>query len=137
MSGSDDMSDVQSHHQAVLVDSDSRRFVPSARRWATVARAAAAPPGRGDVMNPAPAPTASRPRRAVPSGLVTSLVVAALAALALVPATASSAAGSFVTRCGIRFCLDGRTYYFAGANTYDVFTYGGSYGDTETQYMDK
>ncbi|MEU7695977.1 hypothetical protein [Microbispora hainanensis] len=52
--------------------------------------------------------------------------------------TAAGAASSgFVQRCGIHFCLDGKTYYFAGANTYDVFTYGGSYGDTETQYMDK
>ena len=40
-------------------------------------------------------------------------------------------------RCGIHFCLDGKTYYFAGTNTYDVFTYGGGSGDTETQYMDK
>ncbi|WP_328709823.1 hypothetical protein [Microbispora hainanensis] len=52
--------------------------------------------------------------------------------------TAAGAASSgFVQRCGIHFCLDGKMYYFAGANTYDVFTYGGSYGDTETQYMDK
>jgi Cellulose binding domain/Cellulase (glycosyl hydrolase family 5) len=51
--------------------------------------------------------------------------------------TASAATDGFVSRCGVHFCLNGKTYYFAGANTYDVFTYGGSYGDTETQYMDK
>ncbi len=50
---------------------------------------------------------------------------------------ASAAVTGFVSRCGIHFCLNGHTYYFAGANTYDVFTYGGSYGDTETTYMDK
>ncbi len=50
---------------------------------------------------------------------------------------AAAATDGFVSRCGVHFCLNGKTYYFAGANTYDVFTYGGSYGDTETQYMDK
>ncbi|MFN8074270.1 MAG: cellulase family glycosylhydrolase [Kineosporiaceae bacterium] len=68
-----------------------------------------------------------------------SVVAAALAATGLTSLTApATAAGpGFVTRCGIRFCLDGKVWYFAGANTYDVFTYGGSYGDTETTYMDK
>ncbi|MFH9299002.1 hypothetical protein [Streptomyces sp. NPDC017520] len=48
------------------------------------------------------------------------------------PVPASAAADSFVTRCGIRFCLDGEEYYFAGANAY-----GSGSGDTETEYMDK
>src|SRR6185436_12380218 len=52
------------------------------------------------------------------------------------PAPASVPPG-FAYRCGIHFCLDGNLYYFAGANTYDVFTYGGGYGDIETQWMDK
>jgi Cellulose binding domain/Cellulase (glycosyl hydrolase family 5) len=51
--------------------------------------------------------------------------------------TASAAVDGFVSRCGIHFCLNGHTYYFAGANTYYVFTYGGNYADTETTYMDK
>src|SRR4051794_17890305 len=79
------------------------------------------------------APT--RPRRVA-------LVVAGRAApipapvgVRLVPASAAPA--GFVGRCGIHFCLGGHTYYFAGANVYDTFTYGGSYGDTETQWMDK
>jgi hypothetical protein len=77
------------------------------------------------------------PRRLVLAPLLlVAVLVAAFAALALPRANAATST-SFVQRCGIRFCLDGKTYYFAGANTYDVFTYGGSYGDTETQYMDK
>jgi mannan endo-1,4-beta-mannosidase len=65
------------------------------------------------------------------AGLVTALGVVA-------PRSAEATIGSsFVQRCGIHFCLDGKTYYFAGANTYDVFTLGGSYGDTEKEYMNK
>ncbi|WP_377269914.1 cellulose binding domain-containing protein [Peterkaempfera sp. SMS 1(5)a] len=76
-----------------------------------------------------------------PRNLLTLLVAALLAVAgvaALRPDAASAAVPSgFVTRCGIHFCLDGRTYYVAGANTYDLFTYGSGSGDTETQYMDK
>jgi mannan endo-1,4-beta-mannosidase len=68
--------------------------------------------------------------------LLTALTLWGLASV-LSAAPAQAAPSGFVTRCGIHFCLDGKTYYFAGTNTYDVFTYGGSYGDTETQYMDK
>ncbi|MFC1415051.1 cellulose binding domain-containing protein [Streptacidiphilus cavernicola] len=53
------------------------------------------------------------------------------------PGRAHAAATDFVQRCGIHFCVDGRTAYFAGANSYDLFTYGSGSGDTETQYMDK
>jgi len=52
-------------------------------------------------------------------------------------AAPASVPPGFAYRCGIHFCLDGNNFYFAGANTYDVFTYGGSYGDIETQWMDK
>jgi len=59
--------------------------------------------------------------------------VAMLATAIAVPLVhASAATAAFVSRCGIHFCLGGHTYYFAGANVYDTFTYGGSYGDTET-----
>ncbi|KAJ3055426.1 hypothetical protein HK097_010520 [Rhizophlyctis rosea] len=65
-----------------------------------------------------------------------SLASAVLAASSVVAQTPTTN-GSFVTRCGTKFCLDGKPYYFAGANTYDVFTFGSSSGDTETQFMDK
>ncbi|MEU2503510.1 hypothetical protein ABZ621_02250 [Streptomyces sp. NPDC007863] len=69
------------------------------------------------------------------------LLAAVLALTGLVVARPTQAAAdsgdSFVTRCGIRFCLDGEEYFFAGANAYDMFTFGAGSGDTETQHMDK
>jgi hypothetical protein len=52
------------------------------------------------------------------------------------------AATGFVARCGIHFCLDGHPYYFAGADAYDMFTFGdGSSTSTpdaiENSFMDK
>ena len=77
-------------------------------------------------------------KRLAPMALLLAASVAA-AGLTLGRAGTAEAAGadSFATRCGTHFCLDGKEYYFAGTNTYDMFTYGGSYGDTETQFMDK
>jgi endo-1,4-beta-mannosidase len=70
--------------------------------------------------------------------VVWSLVLAiAISAFLLPSRPARAAATDFATRCGVHFCIDGSPYYFAGTNVYDFFTYGGSYGDTETQYMDK
>lgn len=68
------------------------------------------------------------------------LLLAALTGICLSlvpPAPASAATDSFATRCGIRFCLDAKEYYVAGANAYDLFTFGSGSGDTETAYMDK
>src|SRR5687768_16109368 len=62
---------------------------------------------------------------------------AQLGAQAAPAAAPASVPPGFAYRCGIHFCLDGNTFFFAGANTYDVFTYGGAFGDTETQFMDK
>ena len=50
---------------------------------------------------------------------------------------AHAAGPGFVQRCGIHFCVGSQATYFAGANSYDLFTYGSGSGDTETQYMDK
>ena len=76
------------------------------------------------------------PRQRILAAIVVSLGLVMAFGLASWP-KANAATAGFVQRCGIHFCLDGKAYYFAGANTYDVFTFGGSYGDTETQYMDK
>ncbi|RKE17811.1 cellulose binding domain-containing protein [Streptomyces sp. TLI_171] len=81
------------------------------------------------------------PRRAARFAPTAFLLATAVAAAGLTLGRADTAqadtADAFATRCGIHFCLNGKEYYVAGANTYDLFTYGGSYGDTETQFMDK
>src|SRR6185503_7049445 len=77
-----------------------------------------------------------RPRVATTLALVVAALVAAVVTVATAPLAQAAPAG-FVTRCGIHFCLDGRTFYFAGTNTYDVFTYGGSWGDTGDPYMEE
>jgi mannan endo-1,4-beta-mannosidase len=98
--------------------------------------------GRAEEALPCISFTSHPPDRAAPRrrlALTVAAAVAVLAALIAVPLMRASAAttASFVSRCGIHFCLGGHTYYFAGTNDYDVFTYGGSWGDTETQWMDK
>ncbi len=57
-------------------------------------------------------------------------------------AQAQTAPPGFAYRCGVHFCQDGKPYYFAGANTYDLFTYGDGASNTtvqdiETRYMNK
>lgn len=61
--------------------------------------------------------------------------LAFFSAMLLIPQKAIHAASNgFVYRCGIHFCLNGNYYYFAGTNTYDVFTYGdGSSTATQDQ----
>jgi len=69
------------------------------------------------------------------AAMTTALTVALL--VVADPPRARAAATGFVQRCGTHFCVDGKTAYFAGANSYDLFTFGSGSGDTETQYMDK
>lgn len=82
-------------------------------------------------------------RLAVATLLVATLLLGGLSFLTLAtPTTTQAAPAGFVYRCGIRFCLDGKYFYFAGSNTYDMFTYGdgsstGSATDIETKFIDK
>lgn len=83
-------------------------------------------------------PHAARLRPRIFRILICTLSVAALTFLSttlFVPQRAAHAASSgFVYRCGIHFCLNGNYYYFAGTNTYDMFTYGdGSSTATQDQ----
>lgn len=82
----------------------------------------------------APAPAVRRALRPV---ALTVAVVLAVAMACVVLIARAGAATTFAQRCGIHFCFNAKPFYFAGANTYDVFTYGGSWGETETTYMDK
>jgi len=85
--------------------------------------------------HPAPAGWRGARRRLALTVAACAALLATAIAVPLVHASAATA--SFASRCGIHFCLGGKTYYFAGTNDYDIFTYGGSFGDTETQWMDK
>jgi hypothetical protein len=86
-------------------------------------------------MQPAHPPRAWRPLIAALAATVTALVTA-LIVWHPPAAQAADPRDSFVTRCGIRFCLDGKPYYFAGTNTYDMFTMGYDWLPGE-QYVDK
>ena len=80
----------------------------------------------------------SPPRRAFVAAMTATIALAAAVVTFLVTPSAQAADSrdSFITRCGIRFCLDGKAYYFAGTNTYDMFTFGVDWLPGE-QYMDK
>lgn len=62
--------------------------------------------------------------------------------LPALPAKAASSPDSFVRASGTEFTVDGHPFYFAGANAYDLFTYGdgANYSDPkdiENKFMDK
>src|SRR5450631_2196427 len=77
------------------------------------------------------------------AGCAALLLLIAGGIFALFPSkNTASAASSFVTRCGIHFCLNGKLFYYAGANSYDLFTFGdgsssSTASDIETKFMDK
>ncbi|NUP79622.1 MAG: cellulase family glycosylhydrolase, partial [Nonomuraea sp.] len=77
------------------------------------------------------------PRRRAALATLLALLLAAIGLTALRAPAASAAPSGFAYRCGVNFCLDGKKFFFAGANTYDLFTFGSGSGDTESQYMDK
>jgi Cellulose binding domain/Cellulase (glycosyl hydrolase family 5) len=84
-----------------------------------------------------PHPAMKRRRTLIAAGTAVIAVLAAVLAVVTSPtAQAADSRDSFVTRCGIRFCLDGKPYYFAGTNTYDMFTFGFDWLPGE-QYVDK
>ncbi|MBN2035936.1 MAG: cellulase family glycosylhydrolase [Chitinispirillaceae bacterium] len=69
--------------------------------------------------------------------LVAGLVVASHAL-----AAAQNWPAHFVKRCGTEFCCGDSTFYFAGTNVYDFFTFGNGYSDQndsliENGYIDK
>ncbi|HEY5002003.1 MAG TPA: hypothetical protein VII61_02545, partial [Ktedonobacteraceae bacterium] len=77
------------------------------------------------------------------AGCAALLLLVAGGIFALLPSkNTARAASGFVTRCGIHFCLDGKLFYYAGANSYDLFTFGdgsnsSTPSDIETKFMDK
>jgi hypothetical protein len=75
-------------------------------------------------------------------GLTLILPVLEIGLVPPAPKAAAQAPAGFAYRCGIHFCQDGKPFYFAGANTYDVFTFGDGSStatqmDIETRFMDK
>ncbi|MGD8399577.1 MAG: cellulose binding domain-containing protein [Bacillota bacterium] len=63
-------------------------------------------------------------------GIVLSLVVIGLGNLS------TAAPSGFVYREGTNFYLNGQPYYFAGCNSYDLFTYGDGSNDSTTNYIE-
>ncbi len=55
----------------------------------------------------------------------------------LAAAQGAPAPSSFVQTNGSQFTLEGRPFYFAGANTYDFYAFGSGAGSTETSFMNK
>lgn len=81
-------------------------------------------------------------RVAIPLMVILCSIVGAIVINHISSKPAHAASSGFVYRCGIHFCLDGNYFYFAGTNTYDMFTYGDGSSTSdqnaiENNYMDK
>jgi hypothetical protein len=55
--------------------------------------------------------------------------------LSVIPTNAAAPAG-FVYRQGTGFYIDGKPYFFAGCNSYDLFTYGDGSNTSTTDYIE-
>ena len=61
----------------------------------------------------------------ITTGCAALLLLISVSILTILPSQhTAKAATSFATRCGIHFCLGGKPFFYAGANSYDLFTFG-------------
>ncbi|HEX3047377.1 MAG TPA: beta-mannosidase, partial [Bacillota bacterium] len=64
------------------------------------------------------------------------LALLALVVIASISALSTAAPAGFVYRQGLNLYLDGKPYYFAGCNSYDLFTYGDGSNTSTTDYIE-
>ncbi len=67
--------------------------------------------------------------------LIALLIFTVGVSLSIIPTNAAAPAG-FVYRQGTGFYIDGKPYYFAGCNSYDLFTYGDGSNTSTTDYIE-